>query len=48
MKFLIDLMYAMLFSFEYEQQMKTNRTYEKLGAETFWNLTRKDLYRQPE
>ena len=47
-KFLIDLMYALMFSFEYELRMGINKTYEDLGAETFWNLTSKDLFSRPE
>lgn len=47
-KFLIDVLYAMMFSLEYDERMKINRMYEKLGAETFWNLTRTDLFGRPE
>lgn len=39
-KYLIDLMFAIMFSADFERNMELNNEYEQLGNATYWNLTR--------
>lgn len=39
-KYLIDVMFAVMFSADFERNMAMNSEYEQLGNATYWNLTR--------
>lgn len=45
-KYLIDLMFAMMFSANFHDNMELNKVYETIGNATYWNLTRE--FRTPE
>lgn len=39
-KYLLDLLFGMEFSYRYEENMKLNQTYEKIGKDKLWSLSR--------
>ena len=40
-KFVLDLIFGMEFSYEYEKNMKLNEIYEDIGEKNFWGLKKK-------
>lgn len=39
-KYLLDLFFGIEFSFRYDENMKLNQTYEKIGKDKLWSLSR--------